>query len=229
MSPPAVGSIRRTIPKPLERRPTLVRKRDDDVEETVVPSSPGKRLKASSDEDNSHTAPDLVQEEVRLAFDKRSWSDDSGYDKIKDLYDSKKDNKDEVSTAVLRSYTAALLSKVPRLNRTSSDLVHKVIQSQWLGREDDYVALFTKFLGSLVVQHGMYLKETIRMLVENLTSGNAYAYKAACSRLFLTTTQLPHPVVDLISQVQYRAILFSIECTRLCNTFVAWFRPSASF
>lgn len=180
MSPPARGSIPLTIPKPLQRQPTLTRKRSEDSEDKVVPSSPGKRLKSSFSEELGVRPPDLIQEEVRLAFDKRTWSDDSGYDKIKDIYDSgSRGAQEEVSTVELRSYTAALLSNVPRLNRTSSDLVHKVIQSQWLGREDDYVALFTKFLGSLVVQHGIYLKETIRMLVENLTSGMVQVYKAA--------------------------------------------------
>ena len=179
MSPPTLGPVPCTIPKPLQRRPTLVRKRDEDGENQLVPSSPGKKAKVSFNEEFRETAPYLIQEEVRLAFDKRSWSDDSGYEKIKDIYDSKKDVQDEVNTTLLRSYTAALLNNVPRLNRTSSDLVHKIIQSQWLGREDDYVGLFTKFLGSLVVQHGMYLKETIRMLVENLTSGKARAYEAA--------------------------------------------------
>lgn len=174
MSPPALGPIASTVPKPLQRRPTLVRKRDEDSEDDRIPSSPGKKFKVTFDQEAGETAPYLIQEEVRLAFDKRSWSDDSGYDKLKDIYDSKKDTQDEVNSDVLRSYTAALLNNVPRLNRTSSELVHKVIHSQWLGREDDYVALFTKFLGSLVVQHGMYLRETIRMLVENLTSGKAH-------------------------------------------------------
>ena len=179
MSPPALGPIASTIPKPLQRRPTLVRKRDEDSEDEIVPSSPGKKFKVSFGQDVGEAAPHLIQEEVRLAFDKRSWSDVSGYEKIKEIYNSKKDAKDEVSSNVLRIYTAALLNNVPRLNRTSSDLVQKVINSQWLGREDDYVALFTKLLGSLVVQHGMYLRETIWMLVENLTSGEAQAYKAS--------------------------------------------------
>ena len=129
-------------------------------------------LRAAGDEDETIETPFfLINEEVRLAFDKHGWSDDSGYDKIKNMYSSKKDPKDEVSSTVLEAYTAALLSNVVRLNRTSSDLVHTVINSQWLGREDEYAKLFTKLLGSLVAQHGQYLGEVLRMLVENLTSG----------------------------------------------------------
>ena len=181
MSPPPVGSVVTTVPKTLTRRPTLVRKRDEDSDDEKSPPSPGKKSRVSFNQavdvhTIGETASYLIQEEVRLAFDKRGWSDDSDYDRIRELYNSKKDLGEEVSSNTLKSYTAALLNNIVRLNRTSSDLVHSVINSQWLGRQEDYVTLFTKLLGGIVVQHGMYLGEVVRMLVENLTSGEIHVY-----------------------------------------------------
>ena len=179
MSPPLAGPIPSTGPKMPIRGVVRGRKRDNDDRDGGIRSpSPEKKrkqsmsLKSSDDEYEADMAPfSLVHEEVCLAFDKHGWSDDSGYDKIKEIYSSKKSPENEISSATLKAYTAALLSNVVRLNRTSSDLVHTVINSQWLGREDEYVKLFTKLLGNLVAQHGMYLGEVVRMLVENLTSG----------------------------------------------------------
>ena len=182
-APGPVGSIATAIPKPLLRRPTLVRKREDD--ETPPPSSPGKRARVSFDQnvdvevvDEPRNAPEIVQEEVRLAFDKRTWSDDSGYDNIKEIYNPKRNPEDEVSSSMLRNYTAALLANVPRLNRHNSDLVQMVIKSQWLGRQENYVALFARLLGNLCVTQGMFLGDAMRMLVENLTSGKDQVCKA---------------------------------------------------
>ncbi len=179
ISPPLAGPTPNIVPKMPIRGLIRGRKRDnDDSDERRRASSPEKKrkhsisLKLHGDRSEASSAPfSLVHEEVGLAFDKHGWSDDSGYDKIKEMYSSKKNPEDEVSSTMLKAYTAALLSNVVRLNRTSSDLVHTVINSQWLGREDEYVKLFTKLLGRLAAQHGMYLGEVLRMLVENLTSG----------------------------------------------------------
>ena len=111
----------------LPRRSTLVRKRDDDDE--PPPPSPGKRAKVvfSSDVgvkkvEGAGKAPELIHEEVRSAFQKRAFGDDSGYEKIKAVYSKEENEDDEPSPAVMRAYTAALLGNVARLNKSTADL-----------------------------------------------------------------------------------------------------------
>ncbi len=161
-------------PKPVPRRSTLVRKRDDD-NDTPPPSSPGKRAKVTFDSDVEvlawEKAPELVQEEVRSAFQKRGWSDSTGYNKIKELYSRHEEDEEEgPSTATLRNYTFALLGKVSSLNKSTSDLVHALLNCEWLGRPEDYVSLHMRLLANVVASQGIFLGDTLRMLVENLTA-----------------------------------------------------------
>lgn len=114
-------------PPNLPRRSTLVRKRDDDDESP--PPSPGKRAKVVFSSDvgvkkvqGSGKAPELVQEEVHSAFQKRAFGDGSGYEKIKAVYGKHEDEDDEPGPAVLRAYTAALLGNVGQLNKSTADL-----------------------------------------------------------------------------------------------------------
>lgn len=169
------GSGATTTQKPIPRRPTLVRKRNDDDE--APPSRPGKRSKVTFDSDveirvmnDSETAPEIIQEEVRRAFEKHRLGDPAGYNKIKDVYNSGKDDEDAPSATTLRNYTLALLGKVSSLDRSCSDLVHEVLHFQWLGRPENYVTLHVRLLASLVSVQGSYLGDTLRMLINNLTA-----------------------------------------------------------
>ena len=170
------GPIGATTPKSLLRRPTLVRKREDD--EDVPPSSPGKKAKVTFDSDvevrvvsDWELAPHLIQEEVHRAFAKRALGDNSGYDRLKDVYSRKKSNEEELSPATIRNYTISLLANISALNKSSSDLVHAVLESDWLGRTEDYVTVFVRLLANLSSAQGVFLGEVVRMLVNNLTAG----------------------------------------------------------
>ncbi|MCJ1401574.1 hypothetical protein MMC11_004790 [Xylographa trunciseda] len=157
------------------RRPTLVRKRDDtdsDADRARTPSSPSKRLKVSFDNevevkvmDDWEKAPAVVREEVRRALERHAQGDDSAYDRVKEIYTTKPTAEDAPSSTTLRNYTAALLSSVSGLNRSCSGLVHAVLQSAWIVRDEDYVALFLRLLGNLVSAQGLYLGDVLRMLV----------------------------------------------------------------
>lgn len=171
------GSVPASTPKPLLRRPTLVRKRDDDDDDEEPPSSPGKRAKVTFDSDVEvrvmdewEKAPGLIQEEARRAFAKRALGDNSGYDKLKDVYTPKKDEEEEPSSTTIKNYTIALLGNVSSLNKSNSELVHLVLKSEWLGRQDDYIAVYVRLLANLVSAHGIFLGDTMRMLVDNLTA-----------------------------------------------------------
>lgn len=170
-----VGPVVSAIPKPPLRRPNLVRKRDDDEDE--VPSSPGKRAKVTFDSDvevrvvdDWEQAPEVIFEEVRLAFSKRLLGDSSGYERIKDIYTAKRNEADESSPMTLKSYTLALLGNISALTKSNSDLIHTVLKSEWLGRREDYVALYVRLLANLASAQGMFLGEIMRMLVDNITA-----------------------------------------------------------
>lgn len=120
--------------------------------------------------DDWEKAPQLIQEEVRRAFAKRVGGDSSGYDKLKNVYSPKKDEEDEPSSTVMKNYTVALLSNVSALNKSNSDLVHVILSSEWLGRQEDYVALYVRLLANLASAHGIFLGDAMRMLVDNLTA-----------------------------------------------------------
>ena len=194
------GPIAATTPKSLLRRPTLVRKREDD--EDIPPSSPGKKAKVTFDSDvevrvvsDWEKAPHLIQEEVHRAFAKRALGDNSGYDRLKDVYSKKKSNEDELGPATIRNYTTSLLASVSALNKSNSDLVHAVLDSDWLGRTEDYVAVFVRLLANIASAQGVFLVDVVRMLVNNLTAG----MKSSSQRWspFLNIHQHPHQMVIL--------------------------------
>ena len=170
-----VGPIAAATSKPLLRRSTLVRKREDDDE--ALASSPVKKAKVTFDSDvevrvvsDWEKAPHLIQEEVRRAFAKRALGDDSGYDKLKDVYSKTKGNEEELNHATIKNYTISLLANVSALNTSNADLVHAVLSSDWLARTEDYVALFVRLLANLASAHGTFLGDVVQMLVDNLTA-----------------------------------------------------------
>ena len=169
------GPVTASSPKPLHRRPTLVRKRDDD--EGAPPSSPTKRAKVTFDTDvevrvmdDWEKAPALVLEEVRRAFAKRALGDSSDYDKLKDVYSTKKDQEEDLSSTTIRNYTIALTGDVSMLNKSNADLVHLVLQSEWLGRQEDYITVYVRLLANIVSAHSIFLGDAMSMLVSNLTA-----------------------------------------------------------
>ena len=173
-----------TIPvKAPTRRPTLVRKRNDADLETDVDVSQrhsGKRLKVSFDADvevrmmdDWEKTPQVIREEVRSALDKHALGDEAPYDRLKEIFLTKPTAEDAPSPATLKNYTVALLAHVSTLNRSYSGLVHAVLKSEWLGRDEAYMMLFMRFLGSLVSAQGIYLGDVLKMMVENLTNSES--------------------------------------------------------
>lgn len=177
-TPRPVGPVLPTA-KPLVRRSTLVRKRDE-IESGSSPA-PAKRAKVAFDEKvevkNIHDwekAPEVILEEVRRALQNHSRGEDSGYDELKSMFDSQKEEKKPVSSTTMKSYTMALLSNVSNLNKSCSGLVHAVLNSQWLGRDDDYVRAYMRLMANIVTSQGIFVVELLGMLVENLTGGKRF-------------------------------------------------------
>lgn len=167
------------IPTPTKtpsRRSTLVRKRDE-MENGSSPA-PAKRAKVTFDErvevqdvHDWEKAPEVILEEVHRTLQRHAHGEESGYDGLKNIYQTGKKDTKSVSSVAIRSYTAALLSNISFLNKSCSDLVHAVLNSQWLGREDDYVKVYLRLVANIVSSQGLFLGEVLGMLVENLTAG----------------------------------------------------------
>ncbi len=170
-----VGLTPALVAKQMPRRSTLVRKRDND--DIPQPSSPSKRSKVSFDSDVEvcivepwEKSPAVIQDSVRRAIQKHEAGDSENYERVKIIYAPTKSDQDPATATTLKNYTAALLSHVSLLDKRCADLVHAVLDSDWLARSADYVQLFTQFLANLVSAQGLFLPDVLRMLADNLTS-----------------------------------------------------------
>ena len=190
---PQVMAPALTAPKQIYRRPTLVRKVDEtdfDNLRDATPSSPSKKTKVTFDNevqvrvlDDWEKAPEVVREEVRRALQRHAEGDHAAYDMVKEIYTAGQGEEDAPSTSTLKNYTAALVSNVSALNRSCSSLVHAVLQSEWITKDDNYISVFLRFLGNLVSAQGVFLGDALRMLVEKLTSSMAKTARTSCERL----------------------------------------------
>lgn len=180
-APGTPGSAPASTIKHSPRRPTLVRKRDKTDMGFDGAPNPGKRAKVSFDSDVQvrvvdewEKTPELIREEVRRALEKRAAGGNSGYDRVVEIYTAKPTGEDAPSPTTIKNYTVALLGNVSLLNKSASTLVHALLDSQWLGRDETYVTLYIRLLGNLVSAQAGYLTDVLRMLVANLTSGKIF-------------------------------------------------------
>ena len=201
-----------TIISSKPRRSTLVRKRDDD--DMSIPSSPSKRTRVTFDSDvevrsiaEFEKAPELIQEEVRSAFEGKVRGDRGGYERLKLVYTGQgnedDDEDDDTNPSTLRNYLAALLRNIPSLNKTNRDLVHAIIHSQWLGRGEDYFTTFTRLLASIIIANASFLEPALLMLVNNLKSSPPSSGRLA-GEPFIPRTQIfarVHKTLQYLTQL----------------------------
>jgi RNA polymerase I-specific transcription initiation factor RRN3 len=125
----------------------------------------------------------VVREEVRRAIRRHaSGTDSEAYDRVREIFtiDPKKVEEDgsmpygaPTHTSIKR-HLMGLMSNVAALDRNCSGLVHAVLSSEWLGRDDSYVKLFIRFLGNLSAAQGGYLRSVLKMLVNYLGEGKGF-------------------------------------------------------
>lgn len=118
----------------------------------------------------------VVREEVRRALQRHiSGTDSEAYDRIKEIFSADPKRQDEdgssydiPSHSTLKHHLMGLLSNIASLDRSCNGLVHAVLSSEWLGRDESYVKLFIRFMGNLAAAQGSYLGSVLKMLVNNL-------------------------------------------------------------
>ena len=113
-----------------------------------------------------------MREEIRRALQRHvSGADSEGYDQIKEIFTTDpKEAPNEATSEIpsptlIKRHMMGLLSNVAALNRDCSGLVHAVLGSEWLGRDESYVKLFVRFLGNLATTHAGYMRAVLKMLV----------------------------------------------------------------
>ena len=162
-------------PSPLKRRTTLKRSIDD-TESMSIPSSPSKRSRVTFDSDvetfsandDESLDPRVVKEEVRRAIQRHLAGDDTTYDKIKTKFSTPYDQEHALHTQTLQIHVMGLLSNVSILDKRCSSLVHTVVHSEWIGRDEAYFASFVKLLGNVAAAHSGYVGKITQMLVHLL-------------------------------------------------------------
>ncbi|KAI9680022.1 MAG: hypothetical protein M1817_005037 [Caeruleum heppii] len=163
-----------------------VRTRDEaemDLDVIEPPSSPGKRLKVAFDPEVQvqvisgwEKGIELVREEVRRAIARHTTGDSLAFDRLKEIFTKKVDEADAPSPSTMSNYIIALMGNVSRLNKACNGLVHVVLETDWLERDGQFVAIYVKFLGNLVSAQGSYVRTVLNMLLRNLVFASASSH-----------------------------------------------------
>lgn len=141
-----------------------------------VPSSPSKRPRVKFDadvdivsaDDEDDLDPLVVKEQVRRAIERHLSHDSESYERLKGIFAADPDKETSPSTKVLKCHILALEANVAKLRKECGSLVQTVIQSEWVGRDDNYVAVFVRLLGALAVAQGGFVSSIVGMLVDLL-------------------------------------------------------------
>jgi RNA polymerase I-specific transcription initiation factor RRN3 len=152
----------------------------DDVAHDI----PSKRLKVAFDpevevrmvEDLGEKSLALIRAEVGHAIRQHEAGEHEEYDNLKQIFHTSPYDEEAPSSNLLRKYLLGLNSNTVLLKRSASDLVNAVIRFQWLGLDDAFVTLYTRFLGNLVSSHTGYLSPVLKMLVENFAHSKSKSF-----------------------------------------------------
>ncbi|CAI7649974.1 unnamed protein product [Penicillium palitans] len=182
-APPVVAGSKRKM-SDMDLPPSPSSSQADDPTEAVPPNK--KRPRVQFDQDvkihdvtSSEKSLALIREEVRAAIHRHvTMSESEGYDRIKGMFSADPTKQDDDSLLAyespthtsLRNHILGLISHVASLDRSCSGLVHAIINSEWLGRDESYVKLYIRFLGNLAAAQGTFLGPVLKMLATNLGS-----------------------------------------------------------
>lgn len=169
-------------PMPIVKRPTLGLKRDSsyldtDDEAGLTPSAKRLRVAFSDDvdvrvmDDWNDKSFELVKEEVRLGISRHlapaEQRNDEQYARLLHILNQDAFSGDAPSTKLLKRYIMALNWRITALGECSK-LVLAVLDLSWLGRDCEFVDVYTKFLVILASTHSKFISPMMDRLVSNL-------------------------------------------------------------
>ncbi|KAF2750901.1 RNA polymerase I-specific transcription initiation factor RRN3 [Sporormia fimetaria CBS 119925] len=108
---------------------------------------------------------ELVGEEVRRALEKHAQGENHYYDQIRSLFSARPTSADAPLSRVLEKYVIALTNNVTLLDHKCSGLVHAVIDSSWIARNEQYFRSFRTLLRSILSVQPGYTATVLNMLV----------------------------------------------------------------
>jgi RNA polymerase I-specific transcription initiation factor RRN3 len=135
------------------------------------PPSPIKKPRVTFDPevhvhvDEWEKSPDLLREAITRAVQMRQMGDASSYDRITEIFTRDPTASDAPSPSTLKNHVLAATSTVSLLDRSCYGFVNAILHSEWLGRDDDFVSIYIRFLGNLVSAQGTYVATVLSMLV----------------------------------------------------------------
>ena len=121
-----------------------------------------------SADDEEELDPLVVQEQVRRGIERHKVGDHEEYERVRSIFSTPPDKPQAPSAKALRIHLQAVLTNVALLNKDCSNLVSTVLQSEWIGRDDTYYALFVRFLSNLAAAQRGFQSKIMGMLVELL-------------------------------------------------------------
>jgi RNA polymerase I-specific transcription initiation factor RRN3 len=160
---------------PVQRRSTLKRSIDE-TNNMELPLSPSKRSRVTFDsdveilsaDDEDDLSVDVVTEQVRRAIERHRAGDNIAYDNVRNMFAADAERENSPSSKLMRVHLTAMLTNVAGLTKECSGLVNDVLNSEWIGRDDMYYALFVRFLNNLAAAQRGYQIKIMQMLVELL-------------------------------------------------------------
>lgn len=146
---------------------------EDFADSLELPSLQSKRRRVTFDPDvDVHILPDvneksleLVGEEVRRALEKHTLGDNGTYDQIRALFSAKPTTADAPLSALLEKYVIALTDNVTLLDHKCTGLVHALVDSSWIARNEQYYRSYRTLIRSLLSVHPGYTGSVLTMLV----------------------------------------------------------------
>ena len=226
--------------------------------------SQSKRLKVAFDDkvdvrimDDWTSKPlDLVKEEVRSGLDGHGRSgdqkDDSGYEQLRMVFvgagsslgpdgqvrEADGSALDRPSTALLKKYMVALVGRVSEL-KTCANLVVAILDMNWIGRDESFVALYVRFLGALGVAVPGYMRAILDRVVRHFIDGKSLQldktltyqksllplgdFARSSVRPVLTRSQCQLLSVGFLVKSRSVDSTWSLVCTTLSDTCYASF------
>lgn len=167
-------------PTPL-KRPTLGLKRDSsylDTDDEAGLSTATKKLKVAFSpnvdvrimEDWTEKSFGLVKEEVRLGIERHlapgSARDDTQYIRLLQTLGQDVESSEAPSGKLLKKYLLAIDTRVSAMGECGK-LAGAILDISWLGRDDEFAGLYTRFLASLATAHSKFIPSILEKLVSH--------------------------------------------------------------
>ena len=157
---------------------------------------------SGSDEDDDAN-PYLVYEQVRRAISRHlAGTDDTAYEKVKKIFSADPEASDAPSSKTVYMYLRTILARVSSLEKQCNGLVNAIIDCEWVGRDEAFVSLYSKFLGNLGAAKSGYLAKLLHRLVELLGEQGARKLPG-CSTVRQTTihSRVRRAIADVLRVV----------------------------